>query len=91
MANVIHTSPDRPSEPARCRNFGLTDVMILLAGMALCLSEGSHLLRFCVESLGRLVHDVAANGSDMLVNWPQFSKAITTPSDLSSGMASSSR
>lgn len=79
MANVIQTSPDHPSEPARCRNFGLTDVMILLAGMALCLSEGSHLLRFCVESLGRLVDEVAANGSDMLVNWPQFSKAIHNP------------
>src|SRR4051794_6768999 len=39
---------DRPAEPARCRGFRVFDAMVLIAGVAVFLAGGGHLLMMFV-------------------------------------------
>jgi hypothetical protein len=63
---------DRMVEPTRGRDFRLSDAMILLAGAALALSAGAHLLLLLADMLGRLCQDVAAHREDLPAHWPLF-------------------
>jgi hypothetical protein len=62
--------PDETAPLAACRKFALSDAMILLAGLALALSAGAHLLPLMAAKFDGLVHAVSAHQSDMLDNWP---------------------
>ena len=55
------TGADRTVERIHCREFRLSDAMILLAGAALALSAGSHLLLLLADMLGRLFREAAAH------------------------------
>lgn len=63
---------DGTVELTHCRKFRLSDAMILLAGAALALSAGSHLLVLLAEMLGRLCREVMAHRADVVANWPLF-------------------
>lgn len=65
------TEPDAV-ESSHCREFRLADAMILLAGGALALSVGSHLLLLLADMLGRLCREVTFHIADLPTHWPLF-------------------
>jgi hypothetical protein len=73
------TGVNRTVERTRCRGFRLSDAMILLAGAALALSAGSHLLLLMADMLGRLFREAAAHRADVLDHWPLFWGATHGP------------
>jgi hypothetical protein len=54
------------------RDFRLSDVIILLAGAALALAEGAHLVLLMADMFGRLCREAAAHRADLLSHWPVF-------------------
>ncbi|SIO38716.1 hypothetical protein SAMN05444166_4289 [Singulisphaera sp. GP187] len=76
MASDAVADVDRVAEPARCREFVLSDGMILIAGTALFLSMGSYLFAFLIEMLVSLGQKAAENRAEFLSHWPSFWKAI---------------
>ncbi len=75
MVNETTISPEQTTERIRCRKFNLADAMILLAGLALTLSMGSHELVSLAGSLGSLGREAGAHRADLLANWPSFWRA----------------
>jgi hypothetical protein len=73
------TGADRTVERIHCRKFRLSDAMILLAGAALALSAGSHLLLLMAEMLGRLFREAAAHRADVPDHWSLFWGATHGP------------
>jgi hypothetical protein len=73
------TGSDRTVELTRCREFRLSDAMILIAGAALALAAGSHLLLLLAEMLGRLCREAAAHRADLPAHWPVFWGATHDP------------
>jgi hypothetical protein len=76
MANETGSDPNTAAEPARCRPFGLVDAMILVAGAALSLSEGVHLVPLLARAVGGLCIEAGAKRSHLPENWPAFWKCI---------------
>jgi hypothetical protein len=66
------TGPDRAVELTHCRQFRLSDAMILLAGTALALSAGAHLLLLLADMIGRLCREAIAHRADLPDHWPLF-------------------
>jgi hypothetical protein len=66
-------------ERAACRRFTLADALILIAGLAIVLSMGTHLLRFSAESFVGIFHTIAANRVDLWESWPRFWRALREP------------
>jgi hypothetical protein len=75
MAHDIAEAPDRQANPTR-RDFRTSDAMILIAGAALALAAGSHLLVLLADMAGRLGTEAAAHRSALPGNWPAFWAAI---------------
>ena len=73
MAYQNDASPSVPAEPQDCREFRLSDAMILLAGLAISLSMGSYLLVLFVEAFSRLCSEAWGNATylftDSFVLW----------------------
>jgi hypothetical protein len=63
------------AEPAHCRPFGLLDAMILLAGAALSLAGGAHLILLLADVIGRFGASAVAHGYDLFADWPVFWRA----------------
>jgi hypothetical protein len=72
MARQNALEPTGPTEPAPGRPFGLFDVMILIAGAALSLAMGAHLLPLFEAQVAGLWRDVAAHRGDVWTHWPLF-------------------
>jgi hypothetical protein len=53
--------------------------MIVIAGLALVLSTGSHLLRLCAFYYVRLCAQALSHVADLLENWPMFWKVVRDP------------
>jgi hypothetical protein len=53
-----------------CREFRLTDAMILIAGAALSLAGGAHLFVLLADAFGRLCGETVAHRENLLSNWP---------------------
>ncbi len=66
------TGDDAAAELTHCRDFRLSDAMILLAGAALAVSAGSHLLLLLADMLVRLCREAAAHVADLPAHWPLF-------------------
>lgn len=71
--------PDGPEQIPGCREFRISDAMILVAGAALALSAGSHLLVLLVDQVARLGWEAAAHVEDMVHHWPIFWARIQSP------------
>lgn len=56
----------------QCRAFRLSDAMVLLAGVALALAAGAHLLLLLADMLSHLCREVAARRADLFEHWPLF-------------------
>jgi hypothetical protein len=76
MTRQISIEPNRPTAPAHCRTFGLSDAMILIAGVALSMSMGAHLIVLLAQQVGGLGRDAATHRHDVLSHWPVFWRAI---------------
>jgi hypothetical protein len=72
MAHGTAASQDREPGPTRCREFRISDAMILMAGAALALAAGSHLLVLLADMLGRLGREAASHRTDLPAHWPAF-------------------
>jgi hypothetical protein len=72
MAQEIIADPDQAADPTSCRGFRLSDAMILLAGVAVALSAGSHLLVLPADMLARLSREALAHREDLIAHWPVF-------------------
>jgi hypothetical protein len=68
-------SPEQATEPMRCREFRLSDAMILVAGAALSLS-GAHLLVLMADAFRQLCREAVLNRDVLLGPWPAFWVAI---------------
>ena len=74
------------------RKSSLIDAMIVIAGVATSLTEGTHLFPFWADRLGRLCGAAAAHGPDMLTALAGILEPIHgTTSEIRCGMGSSSR
>jgi hypothetical protein len=65
--------------PARCRKFGIFDAMIVLAGLAVALAAGGHLVVLLAHALGVLGREVAAHRDEVFEHWPLFWLATRRP------------
>jgi hypothetical protein len=72
MTHETVANPNQSAERTRCREFGLFDAMILLAGMALSLSTGAYLLVFLANQFGRLCAVATAYRMDLFYDWRSF-------------------
>jgi hypothetical protein len=72
MAHGTDSDPDRATETVRCREFRLSDAMVLIAGAALALSGGAHLLVLLAGEFARLCGEAAAHREDLIAHWPIF-------------------
>jgi hypothetical protein len=72
MAHETDTSRDLVADPTPCRELRLSDAMILLAGVALALAGGSHLLLLLADMFGRLCLEATAHREDLIGHWPAF-------------------
>jgi hypothetical protein len=72
MAHDLVVDPEPAAAPTPCRGFRLSDAMILLAGVAVALSGGSHLLLLLADVLGRLSREALAHREDLIAHWPVF-------------------
>ena len=70
---------ERPVELTHCREFRLSDAMILLAGLALALSIGSHLLLLWADMFVRLWREVTADLVFLPSDWSMFWHATRDP------------
>jgi hypothetical protein len=61
-------SPIVPHEPAGCREFRLSDAMILLAGLAISLSMGAYLFVFFLDAFRHLCREALDNVMATFVN-----------------------
>jgi hypothetical protein len=75
MANDTAASPQRATEPMPCRDFRLSDAMILIAGLALSLS-GAHLLVLMADAFRHLCRDAVVHRDALVAPWPAFWVAI---------------
>jgi|GEM_PF-3248455 len=75
----VATGTDGTVEQASCRAFRLSDAIILIAGAALALAAGSHLLMLGAGMLVRLCQEAAAHRADLFANWPLFWRSIRDP------------
>ncbi len=66
-------------ELTQCREFRLSDAMILLAGVAVALSIGSHLLLLWADMFGRLWGEITADLVFLPSNWSMFWHATRDP------------
>jgi len=73
MTDETVTSLDRAAEPCG-REFRLADAMILLAGLALSLAAGAHILVLLAAEAGRLCMAAAVHREDLLSNSTMFWK-----------------
>jgi hypothetical protein len=67
--------PDRAAEPACGLEFRLADAMILLAGLALALAAGAHILVLLAAEAGRFYAAAATHREDLLSNGSSFWRA----------------
>src|SRR6516165_5614378 len=65
-------SLDPAAEPTFCRDFRLSDAMILIAGAALSFAGGAHLFVLLADEFGRLCREAAAHRTDLIEHWPVF-------------------
>src|SRR5262249_33861498 len=72
MTDEAPAGPDQPAGPAHCRGFRLSDAMVLVAGAALALAGGAHLLVLLADALVRLCGAAAAHRDDLPEHWPVF-------------------
>ena len=77
MSSVIEVVPE--TEQPACRRFTLADALILIAGLALVLSMGAHLLSLFADSVLKVVQTVAANRAYVWEHWPVFWRALRVP------------
>lgn len=89
MASEVTPGADRAEEPTRCREFGLSDAMVLVAGTAFLLSIEPYLLAKLTRALVRLARALALNRSDLLEHWPVAWIAIRN--DLASALFTGER
>jgi hypothetical protein len=71
MAHDIAAATDRRAD-LTARDFRTSDAMILIAGAALALAAGPHLLVLLADMAGRLGKEAADHRSALLGNWPAF-------------------
>jgi hypothetical protein len=72
MADELVANPNQLAEPTRCREFSLFDAMILLAGVALSLSMGAHLLVLMTWQFLGLCTAAAAHRTALFQDWSWF-------------------
>jgi hypothetical protein len=65
-------SPERAVESTRCRQFRLSDAMILIAGAALSFAGGAHLFVLLADAFGRLCGVAVVHRTDLIEHWPVF-------------------
>jgi hypothetical protein len=72
----ITTSPIPSAQPTGCREFRLSDAMILLAGLALSLSMGAYLFLLFAEAFSGLCRHLIECAeevfADRILRWPQL-------------------
>jgi hypothetical protein len=73
------SSPDGTLQFARGRAFRISDAMALIAGSALVLAAGSHLLGPWADTLGRLFRQALAHRDELPNHWPLFWDATHEP------------
>src|SRR5262245_31292631 len=67
-----HSGPDGTAQLGRGRTFRISDAMALIAGMALVLAAGSHIIALWADMVGRLVREVVAHREALPGHWPLF-------------------
>jgi hypothetical protein len=72
MSHDMVASADQAPDQTPCRQFRLSDAMILLAGLALAFAAGAHLLVLLAQMLGRLCREAAEHRADLPGRWPVF-------------------
>ena len=72
MAHEPNPGPGPAVESAPCRDFRLSDAMLLVAGVSLTLAAGSHLLVLLAGTLGHLLRAAASHQEDLIPHWPLF-------------------
>jgi hypothetical protein len=75
MAAEAGASPDRSAETLAVRKFGLFDAMVLLAGLALALATGVHLVPLLADSFISLCRAVLDERERQFANWSSYWKA----------------
>jgi hypothetical protein len=70
------TIPIPSAEPARCREFQISDAMILLAGLAFSLSMGAYLFFFFADAISRLCREASDNAPFLFADPLRFCKLI---------------
>jgi hypothetical protein len=79
MTAETRTSTDPATAPSHCRKLGLLDAMILLAGFAVALAMGAHLLVLMADTFVRLCRAALHRSPSPLANWPSFWNATRDP------------
>jgi hypothetical protein len=72
MAHDMVADQDQAANPTPCHGFRISDAMILLAGVAVALSAGCHLLVLLADMLARLSREAMAHREDLITHWPVF-------------------
>lgn len=74
---LFASGPDKTR--TACRGLNLGDVIVLIAGMAVFLSVGVHLLLLCANTLSELVRAASGTRASPLWDWPIFWSVIRDP------------
>lgn len=82
------TGTDRTVELTRCREFRLTDAMILFSRGALAFWASSRLLLLLADMLGRPCREAIVHRADLLTQWSLFCATLMIPSGIPCGTAS---
>jgi hypothetical protein len=75
MTNDTISLVSRADEPAPASGVRIADVMILVAGLALALGAGAHILVLLADEARRFLVAAVDHREDLLSNWPAFWRA----------------
>ena len=73
------TTSSADAELPACRPLRLSDVMILIAGLAIVLAIGGHLVSWCALHFARLCRTAVENRADLWENPPRLWRMIQDP------------
>jgi hypothetical protein len=71
MSEVV-IEPGAAMQSVRCRRFGLSEAMVLIAGTALCLAAGTPFLRLLANATGHLWAAVVTHRVELLADPTAF-------------------
>jgi hypothetical protein len=75
MSGSVASGAEHPA----CRKFTLADSLIFIAGLAIVLSMGAHLLKFATEYFLQICRVLVVRRAELWENWPPVWRAIREP------------